>query len=283
MRFVLDTNQAAQIHRVEAPPDLHPLLFLPPLTWAEILSGPAEFAIPRLRAIAQYDVQFGWEIDDIYEKLRQLPEDEIAKWDTALPRDSVEHKQLLGSLWSPHEQFIKAAQAAKRRVKQFSANAENRLAHYQRQNQIKKSKGESLDYVHWKDLNDAQDQLFLAKNAPVRTEFIRLVTKDDTKPLNASSPDAFFDAVLENGMLRRFLFLYVTILFGYSDCWEARDVNVGVSQRRDDVPDISLALYARDGDVVLTSDKKLRRAFRFADPNEAVKLSTWDELIAPNG
>ncbi len=44
---------------------------------------------------------------------------------------------------------------------------------------------------------------------------------------------------------------------------------------RNDVPDIMLALYAADGDTIVTNDKRLQAAFRFCDPLEKVRVSTW--------
>lgn len=52
--------------------------------------------------------------------------------------------------------------------------------------------------------------------------------------------------------------------------------NLGTFQaNRSDIPDIMLALYAADGDTILTNDKRLQAAFRFCDPLEKVRLSTW--------
>ncbi len=123
-------------------------------------------------------------------------------------------------------------------------------------------------------------QLFLGPDAPYRNEFVKIINKNGTLPLSTSTCESFFDAVLKNRMLRRFLFLQATIVFGYANCWHDREVNVGVSQKRNDAPDILIALYAMDGDVLLTNDNKLRRAFRHADPHLAVELSTWKDWIA---
>ena len=65
--------------------------------------------------------------------------------------------------------------------------------------------------------------------------------------------------------------------------WVDQIHNFDASQSRDDWADITLPLYAEDGDVLVTADKKLCNAMKMVDPGGHVKARTMHELFRSKG
>ena len=80
----------------------------------------------------------------------------------------------------------------------------------------------------------------------------------------------FCDAALLNPCLRRFIGIQICLALGYCGLWQDSELNIDVSENRDDSTDMALALYARPGDGIATADKKLQRALRHVDPEGSV-------------
>ena len=88
-----------------------------------------------------------------------------------------------------------------------------------------------------------------------------------------------FDAAWDNPMLRRFLKLLALVTLGYAQrVWEDPKLNRLPSMKHDDMPDISLVLYARDGDTILTDDN-IKERIRDVDTDNRISISTWNDLL----
>jgi hypothetical protein len=278
-RLIVDTNQAREIEWYKAPQEYHPVLVMTPLTWAEILNGPRDAALRRVRAISQYDVLFGMNLSGIYKHLLELTETEIQTFEPIHPVGSDWHLFYRISLFEPTDVHWQRAKELKQESVNHANNVQAFLAKSTKENQAKKSKGETVERARFGGIEDALQELFYKPDAPYRTGVMQIVTEDGKLPMRAKSADSFFDAVLKNRMLFRALRLHVTISLGYADVWQDTHLNAGVSPNRNDVPDIHLPLYANDGDTILTADRKLRRALRHADGKNAVGISTWREVL----
>ena len=72
------------------------------------------------------------------------------------------------------------------------------------------------------------------------------------------------------------MILYYVI--SYSRAWADQAHNFDPSSTRDDWTDITLPLYAADGNIILTADNKLRTAIRMIEPSGAVLVKGVQEL-----
>lgn len=279
-RLILDTNQAEPIRKSEVPLDYDPVIVIAPLTWAEILNSTRHNALRRIKAIAQYKVLFGMDLTHVHGKLLSLSEKQIESFEPIFPDRSEEHLLRLFILQNPTELQFKRAGQLKQQSVSHAADIEQFFAATREQNHVKKSKGEVVERVKLDKFDEAMQLLFFGSEPIYRAPFVQMVTKNGTLPLKSKSPESFFDAVLKNPMLRRSLQVHAIISLGYARVWDDSKLNVGVSQNRNDVTDTHLALYARDGDTILSEDEMLRRAFRRVDPNSVVRFATWEEMIA---
>jgi hypothetical protein len=151
---------------------------------------------------------------------------------------------------------------------------------FREQSTAAKSRGETLNFV--KCLNDVTDSLFLNNNSPYRQQIVRRVSTDsdnNPRPIVAKSDTSLFDAIWENPIFRRWLRLEAVVIIGYLDAWADSSLNRPLKLANNDIPDISLALYARDSDTILTNDK-VKHPIRHIDEENCLNVTTWDEWLA---
>ncbi len=150
------------------------------------------------------------------------------------------------------------------------------FAQRKKENRDAMSRGEHVNLAEFSNIGDAESHFITREKAVCRKTLLAEITKDNGT-IRASSANSLYDAILANPSLRRFLRLDLTFAIAYIGSWSTKTMNnLGDLQaNRSDIPDIMLALYAADGDTILTNDKRLQAAFRFCDPLEKVRLSTW--------
>jgi hypothetical protein len=149
------------------------------------------------------------------------------------------------------------------------------------QDNAARSQGVHREYEEWHCIEDGEHHLFLKPDAHYKIWLINEVsTNADGEPhkIASESGDSMFAAVWENPLLRRFLRLQALVNLGYANVWEVPQLNRGVRRNNDDVPDVSLVLYARDGDTILTADS-IRERIVLADVEKCIRVSTWDEWL----
>jgi hypothetical protein len=280
MRFVIDANQVSDIVRIGLLKKSCTTLVIAPLICAEIINASPHYLSSRLRTLALYDLVFGMDWSDILTNLRTLSEDEIQTFLPLLPTSSTPHKILLDSFRSSETQNLwhttnLKGDAAKDRMSSISW-----LSKSKQEYKDTRSRGEPTNIAVFSSIEEA-DLHFISGDTAVRRRTILAQITEGNATIRASSPDTLFDAILKNASLRRFLRLDITFNLAYFDAWDNTDMNnIGDLQAgRNDGPDIMLALYARDGDTIVTNDRNFRKAFRFIDPDEKVRLATWSECV----
>jgi hypothetical protein len=146
-----------------------------------------------------------------------------------------------------------------------------------------KARGEAFEQTDWHTIQDGEYHLFLKEDAPYRKWLIEEVSTDATgrpRPIVATCGNSMFDAAWDNPMLRRFLKLLALVTLGYAQrVWEDPKLNRMPSMKHDDMPDISLVLYTRDGDTILTGDN-IKERIRQVDTENRINISTWDDWLA---
>jgi hypothetical protein len=281
-RLILDSNQSDPIRLNRAPRDLRvPPIVIPLHVWDGLLIGAGANA--RRRAIAKYELQFGMDMPTIFGELAERSEDRIRNFDPVYHLRSPEHAFFAGSFEHPYhsqrhdaEQFRQSAAARRQNFEQFLKQNRKKLLDTMSR---AKQRGETVELVHWDDILAAEEALFGAEDAPYRRWFIGEVTTTEdggSRPIAAKSAKALFDAAWENPMIRRFLRVQALVVFGYlQGVWADDKLNVPLALNRNDDTDMSLALYARPGDIILTSDGRAEYAIHHADVAGEIQVMTW--------
>ena len=285
MRLIVDSNQADPIrfNYKKLPKKDRPTLVIPQRIWAELLIG--READARRRALAKFPLMFGMDVADIFDELALLSEDAIRDFVPIFPKSSHEHEVLLNSFQYPYPAQLKMAEE----MRAHGAGDRQRILDNLRllrkthrdQDNAAKSRGEKREYEEWHSIEDGTHHLFKKAGAPYKTWLINEVSTDATdnpRAIAAKSGESMFDAAWDNPLLRRFLRLQALVNLGYADVWEDPKLNRAVRIKHDDVPDVSLVLYARDGDTILTADS-IRDRIQIADVEKSIQVSTWDEWL----
>jgi hypothetical protein len=289
MRLVVDTNQADSIRfsYKQLPAKSRPTLVIPHRIWAELLIGGGADA--RRRAFAKFPLLFGMDMAAIFNELAERSEDRIRSFVPVHAEGSREHAILFKTFQHPMPGQLKMAEelradGAKYRQRMIDTLPRLRKKHKDQQNAAK-SRGETLEFEEWFGIEDGEHHLFLKADAPYRRWLICQVSTDadeKPRPIAARSGDSMFDAVLENPILRRFLRLQALVNLGYAQTvWDEPTLNRTVRKKNDDVPDVSLVLYARDGDTILTGDS-IEERIQLADVEKRIHVTTWDAWLAAN-
>lgn len=283
MRLVLDTNQAARfVHVQSSNAHFCPTVLIPPLVWAEILLAPSCHHQDRINAIKSYHLVFGMDLPCICDRLCNLDEQAIRQFDPVFPVHTSAHEGLRQSFCSPRLEQLDRARELREDNADDAQNLADRLAQYRNDNHIRKSKGKDLDCEgRFTKIEDADERFVSGETAPTRTTFLNKITNSGARSINTTSEDSFYRAILENCQLRRFLRMSVTFSLSYANHWADQELNrMDPARNRNDFTDMTLPLYARQDDVIITDDRFFRRAFRHIDPECLVGLSTWDEVVA---
>lgn len=289
MRLIVDSNQADPIRSTYKKLDKgkYPTLVIPYLVWCEMLEG--RDAEIRRQALNEFPLLFGLGFEEISYTLANLSESQIRDFVPIYSEGSPLHNKIASAFVDPPDDKINEAKSGranrKKHRQQMTINLPQLRKVHRDQDATAKSRGEIVENVPWSNIHDgeAQKQLFLNEDGLFRKFFLDDVRTDsdgDQRTVLAKSDNDLFDAAWDNPMLRRYLLLRAVVQLGYSqNVWSDKRLNRPPSEQHDDEPDVSLVLYAEDGDTILTADENIRYSIRHIDPKSRVKLSTWDEWL----
>lgn len=274
VRIVLDTNQVGQVCRRGTSSFLGRLtLVLNPHRLAEILLSPQ--GAERLRGISEFPIRFGVDPSIALATVASGTDAQALSYKPFYPPHSQVHRVWRRALKVDLSFLRKEA----RRIKDANRDGMRRLCEKVRlaSKRLKdeRSRGESPHSV--KNLATIEDGM-QALHAPnlLGPHFLReRLNAGSSKDLEAAASHR----LVTNPYTNHFLRFLVTLHLGYGDAWADPALNVSPSPNRDDVADMLLTLYANDGDIIVTGDKKFRRAYEFMDIQRTVKILTWTECM----
>ena len=280
MRLILDTNQVAELTR---PCRLTPqqkretTLVLPPLVWAEYLLR----AHPQrgVMALAQYNVRFGIDVWEALDAVRTLTDAQIRRYEPIVAKKSNAHKKLLADLVNCDPIRIAVAQEIAAQTKLDNAEIATTVRANAKKERDARSRGESVAVIE--DIKDINECLRVSRDALVAPGGSMRGTESASAG-SSSAPESFQalpEAVLDNRYISRFLRIFSAQISAYEDMWENKAFNITASENRNDFTDISLALYANDGDIILSNDRKFRRLFEHCEPQQWVRVMTWHQYL----
>lgn len=286
MRLVVDTNQADAIRRsYQALPAEHrPSLLIPPLVWAELVLGLGE---RRRRALLRFDLRFGMDMGAVFDRLARLDEDQIRGFVPIRTDNREAHRQVRFNFEHPTTTHFTFARQIRADAIRHRDTFGPYLQGVRRLNRdavaLANQRGEpGPAFVEWADVREAEPILFTDAEAPYRRWFVREIATDydgNPRPIRCRSEQSLFDAVWDNLIFRRFLRAIAIVNFGYAGgVWGNPRLNMPFAPGRNDDTDLSLLLYARDGDVILTQDR-IGYALKEADVEDRISVQSWQEWM----
>jgi len=286
MRLIVDSNQTDPIRFTHQKLEkrAYPTLVIPHLVWVELLEGPD--AEKRRRALQKFPLLFGMEMGTILDELANRSEYKIRCFVPVYSERSPVHKRITNTFVHPTRDQARAAAEVRDDGRAYRQRILENLPllhkYHRSRDMAAKARGEALEYTNWHTIRDGEHDLFLKEGAPYRQWLIEEVGTDaNGKPRRIASKtgNAMFDAAWDNPIFRRFLQLQALVNLGYAQkVWEDPGLNRLPRMKHDDLPDISLVLYARNGDTILTADN-IKERIRHVDEEKSVNLSTWDDWL----
>lgn len=271
MRLVLDMNQVD--HVVNSPPtnEFSPTFVLPALVWAEIARS-GEFR-RRIDGLAKHDLLFGADVVHFLSALRLMTEVQVKSASPVYRTIGDAHEHLLADFIETSEPFRQRAAKFKEECDRSALELIERGRGYAAEHHKLKSQGKTLEFVKWSTIDDAEAILLADYDATWARETLNLITDNGQQPIAAKSEASLFQAIMAHPSIRLWMRVCITQSFGYYHCWTDQLLNS--QPNGNDVTDITLPLYARPGDVILTNDQKLKRTVAHCDMEGPIRVMTW--------
>jgi hypothetical protein len=280
MRLIIDTNQVDRIIATEPTNSFAPTLVVPLLVWSELLRS-RDYGPRRAVALSCFDILFGVDIANLLDGFAWLPEKAISAIDPVVIPISETHDYLMRGFLSPTDDHFKRADELKRNADQFAEEVRQRSRAAAKKYNDMRSRGEKLNFVKWTTIEDAEALLLADENSHWAAATVAKVTQNDTRQIKAGSKASLHAAIMANPSVRLWTRVAITEAFGYDDCW--RDQTLNTTPAGNDLTDVGITVNARPGDIILTAEKKLKRAIKHSDPESQFDVMTWDEYKTMRG
>jgi hypothetical protein len=99
-----------------------------------------------------------------------------------------------------------------------------------------------------------------------------------SRKMGCSSYESLLESVMRNQYLSRWFKMNFYYILSISRAWEDEKYNFDPSPNGNDLTDITLALYAADGDIITTEDKKLINAISMIEPDGKVTTKAGRDI-----
>ena len=278
MRYVLDTNQVDALRKCR---ELTPKqkrnirIVLPPRVWAEIAQG--RYANERLQSLTAYSIRFGFDVGDLSRRIGGLTAAQIEQFEPLIPRESERHAWLRRGLrLGAVPPIMQYADGIKKDGTQWETYTREKLSQMSKRNRDRESRGEKINYVrNISNVNELIDQ-----HPDTWKQILGWFFRQDeeNRVIASVCVNSFVDAVMRNEYIVRFAKLAWHFHLSFADAFAERIRNVAPS-RKFGLNDMTVGLYARSGDTILTNDQNLAKALRAIDPERHVRVATWSECV----
>lgn len=266
MHIVLDTNQ---IWKLSEPDQIRTKvsgfrgISVAPFVIAEILlrSDP-EPAKARLR---KFPLRYGLETTDAFERMALMSESEIVAFEPFLQTgDLVNAHDFYLFLKHPCAGQVEQARFVKNENRQFCASMAGKAQQLRKNFRDKGTQTPRFaDIAH-----------MLSETRSFQRALIFESISNGSKRSVSLSNEELYQAVMQNQYLARFFKTLLYYIVGWSRWWADQVHNFDPSGNEDDWTDITLPLYAADGDVIATADQRLVNAVRMIEPSKLVTTKT---------
>ncbi len=272
MPLVVDTNQALLLPSGKK---RGWALSLSPYVLGEILLR--KDPTPTLERLRAFDIRLGLETLDVMLQLAPLSAQEIIAFEPfALPgqRYRENYEAILSAVDYPRPAHIDWARCIKRSHLQFGYTLFGLARQFRRH-----LRERGMAKVKYATFGEALEKLASSPDSFLRETIIAVsITNGGTRPTQ-TQPDVLSKTVLENQYLRRFFHTLLAYIVCVSRVWKDQELNLDPSPTRDDMTDVILPLYARDGDLIVSADGMLLRLLSLIEPDGGVKVCKVDEIV----
>lgn len=276
MRIVPDTNQAGFIYLNTDCEGVS----LAPYVLAELLlySNPT----PRLH-LAPMPIRLGLEPAHVMEALSSMDEEGISTFEPfhgkMLP-NYESYREILGSMWKPEEKHLKWARRVKDNNLKFCFEQISRSQGFRKcvRDMVAQGKLESVP-----KFSSSQQLIYsvgCTESSFLGELVVSSVSSGGKRKCRVEDPKVLFKAVMGNQYLGGFFIVLLCYLISFSQAWahSLRKLNFEPSKGRDDWTDMTLPLYARRGDCIVTVDTKLKDILAVAFPDDELIVKTAEEI-----
>ncbi len=281
MRFVIDTNQVSAVARTvefDGTQYQDVTIVLPPLVWAETTLGAN--AQHRLCQLGKYRVLFGMDEDAVWTDVSRLTDKEIPHFVPIIPIHTSYHELLSQSLTQRIPILYDQARRIREYHRELEALATQKIRLARKSYRDAKSRGEQVILADdYETIQEAMGIYGRDAKSPIGQVVLASVGKATHGQACIRSDEALYAAVLANPYLSRFCRLVLCTKLGWAKAWKNNALNVDMSENQHDYPDMSLVLYARDGDTIVTADDQLTLRIRHIEPKERIAVASWNECL----
>ncbi len=275
MWIIVDTNQIsylpAQINSAKLDGCFEGIT-IPAHVFAEILLR--KNPVPSLERLRNFNIRFGMESGEVMNALGALSEAEIKDF-TPFPGPGTEfarkYDDLFCALNGPSSRHIAWANKVKSWNREFTKKYLPLPAAFR-----KKARDAGISKI--KSFDEALSKAGVGPTSFLGSIIMRHILRGRQGGIDISTQGRLYDAAMQNQHLARFLKAILCYLLSISRYWENQKLNYDPNIKRDDWPDVTIPLYASDGDVILTGDKKLSLTVRTIDPLSKITVMKCKDL-----
>lgn len=258
MRIVIDSNQIFPFLEKMDPSGAKREVTLAPYVFAEALLHKAQQQVDLLRS---FDVLFGLEPSDVMAAVAGLNEEGILGF---MPYDTT-----FTLPTKVNQEDISTAQIVKARNRVFADTMFSSAKLFR-----KRLRDEQLKHK----FSGFSETLELLELSFLQSLVFGSVSNGNSRTLKVPDEKSLYIAVMHNHHLSRHFKMIFYYVISYSRLWVDQTHNFDPSSGIDDWTDITLPLYAGDGDIILTADTKLQTAIRTVESSDAVHVRTIQDL-----
>ncbi len=274
MRLIIDSNQ---ICRFPNTTDLSKFtgkydgVTLAPYVLAEVIIS--ERRAEYLSRIHTFDVKLGIEPDYMGKLVAESSEQEVLAFEPFLQESHAFYIDYERAMSNPSSDDIISATRMKDRNLQICAALRDAAKMYRQLAQ----KDENIKHLRFRNMKEAVSSEFGNGNKSFLSLHVSSFISGGGER-NVVVSNRLFDVVMRNQHLRRFFSVFFYYSLAMFHLWENQTSNVDPSEDRDDWTDLSLPLYAKDGDIIVSEDRLLRKAIKTVEPDGRIVAKSWKEM-----
>ena len=277
MNLVIDTNQIGKLPSTDEVLSLFPNyqgIALPGLVVAEILLSKKRQE--WFETLASFELRFGKFLSVMNEELAALDENGIREFVPFEPANTDLGRGFQRILASQPVELIEGARKQKANSLSLLTKLIPDAQMFRKHLNDLRSQG---DWVGPQKFSGIDHVLQCVGNGPqsfLGDCILKGISNGGTRDLRVCSDELLFNAVLGNRFLSRYFKVLLYYFISISRLWADQRHNFDPSSDRNDVTDISLALYLDDGDTLLTRDTKVQRALEMISPS--IQVTSFEEV-----
>jgi hypothetical protein len=271
MRGVVDTNQAARLplqYMFTGTNQVRKQITLPPLVLGELLLRATPQ--PTFDRLKGFDIQCGLDLGDTMRTISRLDEAEMLKFKPFVNLAfNKPYERLYSALDVVRPVHTDWARKMKEGHLQFCGGMYDRAVVVREQLRRRSEAG----IERFGTFGDAVRQL-----PSFRELVVTSITNGGQRQSRIADAAVLYDSVMRNPFLRRLWNSILFFLVSWSRQWQEQRLNFDPAATRDDWVDMTLPLYAAEGDVILTADSKVKLILEMVEPTGAVTAMNADNF-----